>query len=50
MEWTTEFDTLLLQEVNFNEPFIYKPFARERGKIWETIANNQINLLLFKTG
>lgn len=38
MEWKTECDLLLLQEIVVSEPYQYKASTRERGKIWEDIT------------
>lgn len=38
MEWKTECDLLLLEEIVVSEPYQYKSSTRERGKIWEDIT------------
>ncbi|XP_068753222.1 putative uncharacterized protein DDB_G0274435 [Montipora capricornis] len=38
MEWKPEWDLLLLQEIIVSEPYQYKVYTRERGKIWEDIT------------
>ena len=38
MEWKQECDLLLLQEIVVSEPFKFKSSTRERGKVWEEIA------------
>ena len=39
MEWKPELDELLLQEIIVSEPYMYKPFTRESGHMWEDIAD-----------
>ena len=38
MEWKTECDLLLLEEIVVSGPYQYKSSTRERGKIWEDIT------------
>jgi len=38
MEWKTECDLLLLEEIVVSQPYQYKSSTRERGKIWEDIT------------
>ena len=41
MEWKTECDLLLLEEIVVSEPYRYKSSTRERGKIWEDITERR---------
>eukprot|EP00794_Sanderia_malayensis_P012409 gene12409-13693_t len=40
MLWTSENDQLLLREVIAIEPYLMKPYTRERGQAWTEIAQN----------
>ena len=46
MEWTSEHDLCLCQEILVLEPFEAKRGSITRGQIWDKIANNLNNLQL----
>lgn len=48
MEWNSELDELLLQEIIICEPFQHKPFTRDRGKVWEEISEHLNEYPAFK--
>ena len=40
MAWTYEHDILLCREILVEEPFRFKAGTREKGQVWDKIANN----------
>ena len=47
MVWTDEKDELLCQKIFLCEPYKFKARTKERGNVWEIIANN-INIMANK--